>query len=147
MSDRLVSFTVDHPQLEFSPHEGHFGRKNAPIWKNQASPALMLGSLNLISPETSPLRSRASPSNQTSSPKQTSAAISEHYSDKQMQNLLRQFPNYTKAHPKYIPTSPIIETFSKISNLSSQPVSSIQPNRRLCGFATNSIINRNQFLG
>ena len=136
MKDRLVSFTVDYPQLEQSPQECTFGRKKARVYKNQASPALMLASLNLNSPANSPLRSQASPFHRSNSP----STLIYHPSpfptqnsqnspkNTQLLNLLNQFPKYTKAHPKYAPTSPIVE--------------SIHPNKRICDFATNSILNR-----
>jgi hypothetical protein len=138
MKDRLVSFTVDYPQLEQSPQECNMGRKKARVYKNQASPALMLGSLNLISPTSSPLRSQASPFHRSNSP---SASISHPNAfspssnspkNVHLLNLLNQFPKYTKAHPKYTPTNPIVE--------------SIHPNKRICDFATNSILNRSKII-
>ena len=126
MKDRLVAFTVEHPQLEQSPIECTYGRKKASVWKNQASPALLLGSLNLFTPTSSPLRSQASPFQQaifkSRSPSPQSFIASP------LQSLLNKFPKYTKANPKYIPTSPIIET--------------ILPNKRLCDFATKNILVR-----
>lgn len=138
MKDRLVSFTVDYPQLEQLPQECSLGRKKAQVYKNQGSPALMLGSINLISPVNSPLRSQASPySRYNSPPKQLASPRiisppSFQPKNTPLQSLLHQFPKYTKNHPKYVPTSPIVE--------------SIHPNKRMCDFATNSILNRSSII-
>lgn len=110
MSNRLVSFTVDHPQLEYLPHESGLGRKKAQVWKNQGSPGLMLGSINLYSPTNSPRGSpRSPPIRFTPSRLSESPTIAISYQDSNFSSLVSQFPRFTKAHPKVVVTCPIVE--------------------------------------
>lgn len=128
MYNRLVSFSVEHPQLEFSPREGQFGKKKAPIWKNLGSPALMLGSVHIFSPTNSPVSSPFSHISRMRSPhSELPHQIPKHQSQP-IHELFRNFPRYTRSNPKYTPSNPIVESFT--------------PRRRMGDLATHIILNR-----
>ena len=149
MKDRLVAFTVEHPQLEYSPNEANLGRKKANVWKNQGSPSMLLGSLNIFSTSVSPTRALESPTNVfelpacglvspmrnlysplkiAHSPHSESPVNKRKAQDNSLYSLMLNFPKYTKAHPKIISTSPIIENLS--------------PQKRMGSIATHIINNR-----
>ena len=109
MCERLVSFSVEHPQLEHLPHEVVIGRKKAQVWKNQCSPALMLGSINLYSPENTPRRSLETPMRVFSSLYSESPTFGMQYPDTNFYNAMSKFPRFTKAHPKVNITCPFVE--------------------------------------
>lgn len=129
MKDRLVSFTVDHPQLEFSPRQGHFGKKKAQVWKNLGSPALLLGSLHVFSPTNSLAPSPLPAFSRVRSPHSESPIPKHNQPNQSLHDMFTKFPRFTRANPKFVPTNPIVEPSV--------------PRRRMGDLATNIILNRN----
>ena len=107
----------------------HLGRKRAQVFKNQVSPGLLLGSPQLFTNSNTPVSFAHSPLPKVFSPRSESPIRNYQKPYDYIHELLKNFPKYTKAHPKYIPSHPIVEGFSV--------------NKRLGDVATRILMNRN----
>jgi hypothetical protein len=108
-SERLINFTVIHPQLEYDPKGFKGGRKRFYVYKNQVSPAI-LAVVPLQASETK-FNGGTLPSSITKPEKRSPGSLNSRLSISPYDYInypMFSQPKYTKKQPKAVNSDPIL---------------------------------------